>query len=224
MFQENDLERLSKCPIGYWGIPQEDTCSRSLVTWALRKSFEGKLLKSKDSLSEIRGKFIDLWKDAKIAKDPGTLARTVGYRVFTLLLDYEVVHPEQPYNLVLASHTIQGKYALLRKRKGEKLPFTLVLHTKAPTLQKGMALPPDPIALARYIHVHAQDGYSNAQMLHYPIYKGKLWLNKWINLELAKRYLLSILKAASLDPSHPVAGDHCKTCLTKPCMEVFKNG
>lgn len=198
-----------------------EVCAEKLTGWVLRKSFNGKFGGAvQDIAHEIRGAVIDFWGGDK--KEAGTLARTAAFRMFSLIIDYEVIHLEQPYDLVLNGHTIQGKYALLRKRGGEQLPYILILHTDEPILRHDSTLPPDVITLSRYLHLHTTTQYSNAQILHYPVFRGKSWFNKTVNSTLAKTYLCSMLEIANLHPTFPVLGEHCKECISKPCLKVFK--
>lgn len=222
VYSEQTLERVLKCPMmSLISSSKKELCSYALASWALRRSFEGKLFGKPDTvLPEIRGKVIELWKSNNVEGDPGVIARTAGFRIFTLLTDYEVLHVEEPYNLSLAGYTIQGRYAMMRKRKGEKLPYVLILHTYEPNLKQQATNPPDVPTLSRYVHATTNGGYVNAQVLHYPILSGRMWMNKIINNRLAVKYLQSMLEVASVKASHPIPGDYCNLC-TKPCLEVF---
>lgn len=222
VFSEQELERLVRCPLMIpTGPSHAETCAKALASWILRQSFEEKIQgKVQDILHNIRGKVIDFWGGDRL--EAGHLSRTAAFRLVTLVLDYEVIHLEQPYNLILGGYTIQGQYALLRKRKGELLPHVLVLHARAPEMKHEQALPPDVATLARYVHVATNTGHLNAQVLHYPIFKGKPWVNKTINIALAKRYLGDMLKVADIHPQYPVMGEHCASCETKLCLEVFR--
>lgn len=224
IIQEQALGRLLQCPLMTPTSPSgEETCAYALASWALRQSFENKLVGDPaEILSTIRGKMIKLWKESGVADDPGKLARTSAFRLFNLVLDYETVHLEQPYNLVLAGYTIQGKYALLRKRTGECFPHILILHSNSPSLKHDQAVPPDVQTLARYLHVTTASGYTEVQVIHYPVFRGKTWFNKTVDGALARRYLQDMLKVAALRPQYPIAGEHCATCCTKPCLEVFR--
>lgn len=215
MIQERELERLLKCPLLDGEILAPTKVSQ-LTNWVLRKSFEGKFSELPEKvLHEIRGRILkDYPKD-------GTLARVAGFRLFQLILDYEVIHLEQPYNLVLSGYTIQGQYALLRKKAGAKLPYVLVLRETEPDLRDTQAQPPDAITLARYVHVLTTTKHTNARVLQLPVFRGAAWTNRGLNLALAKQYLESMLKIATFRPSFPVAGEHCKSCVTKRCLGVF---
>lgn len=221
IIQEQALERLMQCPMMTPTSPSPaETCAYALASWVLRQSFEGKFVgKPEEQLHKIRGKVIELWKGDKA--EVGVVSRTAAYRLLNLIFDYEVMHLEQPYNLTLGGYTIQGKYALLRKRKGECLPNVLVLHTNEPDLKHDQALPPDVATLARYVHMVTNTGHNETQVLHYPVFRGKLWVNKTVNVPLAKRYLEGMLKVAALRPLFPIMGGHCAVCATKPCLEVF---
>ena len=222
IIQEHAIEELIKCPLLVpVSVSDSEECAQELASWTLQQSFRGKFRgEAKDILHEMRGKVLDLWEGNK--REIGTLARTVAFRMFSLVIDYEVIHLEQPYNLTLSGYTIQGKYALLRKRSGERLPYLLILHTNEPDLRKRQALPPDPVTMARYVHLYTTTQYTNAQVLHYPVFRGKVWFNKGLNIPLAKQYLESMLRVAAISPNFPVVGDHCSMCSTKPCLEVFK--
>jgi hypothetical protein len=220
LFKETELERLMLCPLMVpTGPSKMETCAQALTSWALRKSLEGSLKGTpSDILHIIRGKVLELHDTTDHV---GTLARTTAFRMFNLLVDYEVLHLEQPYNLILAGYTIQGKYALLRKRKGACLPYVLVLHTEEPKLKHNHALPPSLDVLARWVHVTTTTKYSDARVLNYPVLRGRSWVNKGLDSALAKQYLESMLKVASLRPNFPRMGEHCESCATKPCLEVF---
>lgn len=226
--QEKTLEYLTQCPLMDPADPsKEEVCANELASWILRQSFDGKFNgKIQDILHNIRGKVLELWSKnnttSELGVSIGTLARTSAFRLFNLVLDFEVVHLEQPYNLILSGYTIQGKYALLRKRKGEELPYVLILHSTEPNMRKEQILPPDVATLARYVHAHVNAGHTNAQILHYPVFRGNIWYNKTINITLAIEYLISILKTAQIHPEFPSAGNHCVRCVSKPCLEVFK--
>jgi hypothetical protein len=223
LIEEHVLERFVQCPLMTPTSPsQVETCAYALASWTLRKSFENKFQgKPENILHEIRGKVLELWKGNQL--EVGTLSRTAAFRLFNLVLDYEVIHLEQPYNLVLTGYTIKGKYALLRKRKGACLPHILILHTNEPELKHQQILPPDVITLSRYVHLFTTTTiHTDAQVVHYPIFRGKLWINKNINVPLAKRYLSDMLKVVIANPHFAVMGDHCSSCLTKPCMEMYK--
>lgn len=224
IINERTLQDLLQCPLI---VPakssHEEECSNEMTKWILRQAFDGKLKgESQAVLHAIRGKVISTWQGDK--KDIGILARTIAFRLFSLVLDFEVIHLEQPYQLVLDKHVIQGSYALLRKRAGERLFHILINHTNVPEIKKKQALPPDIVTLSRYTHLYTTTEYTDAQILHYPIFRGKAWLNKHINITLAKSYLNSILVTAANNPQYPVVGKHCDNCVTKPCMEAFKNG
>lgn len=224
IIQEQTIERLLQCPMLVpMPISDSEECAQELASWTLQQSFRGKFRgEAKDILHEMRGKVLDLWEGNR--KEIGTLARTIAFRLFSLVVDYEVIHLEQPYNLILGGYTIQGKYALLRKRSGERLPYLLILHTNEPDLRKRQILPPDPVTMARYVHLYMTTQYTNAQVIHYPVFRGKVWFNKELNIPLAKQHLESIMKTIALFPSFPTAGDHCSKCATKPCLEVFTSG
>ena len=218
-FKEQDLERLSQCPLlTPTGPSHAETCAKALASWALRRAFEGSLKgKPVEILHEIRGKVLEVCGGSGNA---GTVARKTAFGLFNLMLDYEVLHLEQPYNLTLAGYTIQGQYALLRKRRGE-IPTVLVLYAEEPELRHNHALPPTVPVMARYVHVVTQTKYKDAQILNYPVLKGKPWINGALDLALAKQYLESMIRVASLRPQFPVMGEHCKRCTTKPCLGVF---
>lgn len=227
--QEQDLERLTQCPIMVAELSKVDECAHKLTAWVLRQSFDGKLVGSpQDILHNIRGKVLELWdkvnKEDRISCDAGTLARTAAFRIFNLVLDYEVIHLEQPYNLILSGYTIQGRYALLRKRKGECLPYVLILHSSEPSIRKEHALPPDIASMSRYLHILTNTEHKDAQLIHYPVFKGKLWFNKYIDTILATDYLKNILKLSEMNPKYPSVGEHCTKCITKPCLQIFKEG
>lgn len=224
IIQELTLEHLLQCPLMTpTGPSKEETCANALASWTLRRAFEDKFLgKPQDILHDIRGKVLELWDGPP--EEAGLLARTAAFRLFNLALDYEVIHLEQPYNLILSGYTIQGRYALLRKRRGEELPLVLILHDAEPSMKKEQALPPDVITLSRFVHVYKNTGYKDAQVIHFPVFRGKVWFNKFIDVNLATKYLESMLKIAALNPSFPIMGGHCSKCTTKPCLEIFKNG
>src|SRR5271166_3637041 len=221
IIQELELQRLVQCPMMTPTRPSHaETCAYALAAWVLRQSFAGKLLDTPaKNLHAIRGKMLELWEGDKL--QAGALARTAAFRLFHLQLEYEVIHLEQPYNLILSGYTIQGQYALLRKRTGEHLPHVLVLHTSEPELRREQALPPDVATMARYLHAYTNEAHHNAWVLHYPVFKGKLWFNRGLDVPLATSYLESMLKVAALRPRYPVAGEHCAECAFKPCLEVF---
>lgn len=219
IIKEHYLERLVKCPLMVPNAPSKaETCTNALASWVLRQSFLNKFKgRPEVILHDIRGKVLDLWGDDLHA---GSLSRTAAFRFLNLHLDFEVIHLEQPYNLILSGYTIQGQYALLRSRRGECLPHVLILHDKEPDMRKEHALPPDVITLARYVHICTNSGHK-AHMLHFPVFMGKSWLNKTINLSLATLYLESMLKVVALNQRYPVMGSHCSNCSTKPCLDVF---
>lgn len=233
---EYELEQKAKCPIMVSQSPSEvGLCGYLLASKALRAAFEGK----HPVLADIRGDYIRLWnqawfkgKENKIpipkAGDPYWKGihsgRTISYRLFNLLLAYEVLHPEQSYYLILNGYTIQGSYALLRKRKGAGIPTVLILYMHAPTLQHDQAVPPRLVALSRYVDAKMSEVYKEIHVLHYPLLKGKEWINKYINEALAKVYLYSMLEVENTSPVYPTIGEHCKDCSTKPCLEVFNIG
>lgn len=221
---EQALGWQAKCPlIVPMELPHEDVCAHKLMTWALKMSFEGKFrgFNASDILHVMRGKILQLWNpNAKI----GTLARTAAFRLFTLITDYQVLHLEQPYSLILSGYTIQGKYALLRKRRGEKLPYLLIARYEEPDLKHDQSLPPDLVSLARYVHLYRSTEYKDARILNYSVFRGRTWVDKGIDIPLATSYLESMLKVLALRPRYPVMGRHCYKCSTKPCMEVFNNG
>lgn len=217
--KERELSRLLKCPLldpSYDGVVDKII---PMANWVLRKSFDGKLNGRPDQiLHEIRGRILEDFPA------DGTLARVAGYRLLQLVLHYEVVHLEQPYSLSLSGYTIEGKYALLRKRSGAKLPHVLVLHDIEPDIRNTQAQPPDVVTLSRYVHVLTATSHKDARVLHYPVIRGSTWTNRDLKLPLAKRYLESMLKVATLRPEFPVVGGHCESCATKRCMEVFTHG
>jgi hypothetical protein len=223
IIQESRLEKLLQCPmIDPQPSSKSDKCAMALSTWVLRQSFLNKLIgKPEKVLDNIRKTLIEIWKDENVEGDPGVIARVAGFRLFSLVLDYEVIHLEQPYNLVLTGYTIQGKYALLRKRKGEYLPYVLIVHTNSPSLKKEQALPPDVISMSRHLHASTNAGYSNVQTLHYPVLSGQKWYDKYINSKLSAIYLTNMLRVIS-NPSYPVPGEHCSTCVSRPCLSIFK--
>lgn len=219
ILKEQDLERLSLCPLMTpTGPSHVETCAKALASWALRQAFEGSLKGAAPKiLHEIRGKVLELYGDGFGA---GTVARRTAFNLFHLMVDYEVLHLEQPYNLTLAGYTIQGQYALLRKHRGD-IPSVLMLYPEEPGLRHNHALPPSISLMARYLHVVTQTKYKDAVMLHYPVLKGKSWVTKGLDKALVSRWLESIMKVASLRPQFPVMGEHCKRCTTKPCLGVF---
>lgn len=224
--QENELESLIQCPLMDVIEPSKATRGAyALSNWVLRQAFDNKFTgQPQEILHDIRGKAIELWADAEM--DVGTMARTAAFRLFNLVLEYEVIHLEQPYNLVLSGYTIQGKYALLRKRIGESLPHILILHDNEPDMRKEHAMPPDVKTLARYAHAVINDGRTKVQILNFPVFKGKNWMSKNIDLSLTCLYLEGMLAAARLRTQYPYpsVGKHCGQCYTKLCLEVFKNG
>lgn len=236
---ERALQRVSLCPML---VPMKtsnlESCAYALAEKVIRQSFEGKL----PVLEDIRKQFTDLWNsawylgiDRKLWRTPPLkvgdpywagihLGRTISFRVFSLVLDYEVMHPEQPYNLILNGYTIQGRYALLRKRKGARVPSVLVLHMQSPAMKHEHSMPPDPISLARYVDMKMGSFHKDVHVLHYPLVKGKEWLNKHVDEPLAKDYLHNMIKVVLLNPRYPAIGSHCADCETRPCMEVYSIG
>lgn len=238
-FNELALERIAKCPIMVTeDLTDVEFCGYLLAERVLRHEFEGE----RASLEDIRKDFTFLWNaawfpgvDYKTWKAPpmkaGSLywkginaGRTISYRLYSLLLDYEVLHPEQPYNLILNGYTIQGKYTLLRKKKGAKIPNVLMLYMNAPAIQHDQAIPPIVTLLCRYVDVKMTETYHEVHVLHYPLLRGKAWTNRLLNEVLAKKWICSMLEVAKLKPDFPTMGEHCKDCSTKPCMEVFNLG
>lgn len=234
---EKELARIALCPMFVPGEQSKlELCADTLTTIAIRRAFEGKLLK----LEDIRSQFTYLWgcsnfsgTDSKAWCIPPMKAgnpywvgihqgRTISFRIFSLVAGYEILHPEQPYNLILNGYTIQGRYALLKKPGRSGIPNVLVTYLNAPSLRHEIAMPPDPISLSRYVDVKMATMYKEVYVLHYPLLKGKEWQNKEINEAVAKRYLSSMLDVVALNPRYPTAGSHCMGCEDKPCMEVFK--
>lgn len=220
IIQEQDLERLIKCPLMVPIEPAKtETCAKELALWVLHQSFEEKFKgQPADILHNIRGKVLDLWGNNI---EGGSISRTVAFRLFNLILDFEVMHLEIPYNLTLNGHTIQGKYALLRRRRENSAPNILVLHDIEPSIRKEQAIPPDIITIARHAHAYINTGRTNAVVLHFPVFRGKPWYNKHISIPLAIKYLSDMLKIASLNLQYPSMGEHCKECKTKACLEIF---
>lgn len=221
-FKEVQLERSAQCSLMPPKVLSElETNVNILTAWVLRQSFESKLTgEPEDILHKIRGKFISLFtKDKDRA---GAYSITIAFRLFNLILDYEVLHLEQPYDLILDGYTIQGKYALLRKRKGIKTPHILVIHINEPDLKHDHSLPPDIITMSRYTHLITNTGYKEGYVLHYPLLKGRHWINKKLDISLINLYLRNITKHSVLNLQFPSMGAHCKGCNTKPCLTVFK--
>lgn len=222
---ENDIERLLRCPmmdVERISTPEENT-AHDVTTWVLRQAFSRKF--SEDPvkiLHDIRGKMIESWEGDKL--EAGNLSRAAAFRLLTLILDYEIIHLEQPYNLILSGYTIQGKYALLRKRKGDRNIIVLIVHTHEPDLRHKQTLPPDPLTLSRYLHASVTEAHKNVQVLHYPVLRGKSWFNRQVDATLAREYLDSMLKVIATKPIYPIIGSHCTRCKSKRCLEVFKNG
>ena len=213
---EQYLERLVHCPIMDPEPPtQLETAGRELSAWALRQSFQGKLVgKPEEVLHDIRGRVLEYISD-------GTKARRIAYRLFKLLLEFEVVHLEQPYNLIVAGYTIQGEYALLRSRKGECIPHVLIVHPEEPSQRNFHAMPPDTVSLLRLLHARTNTKFSNARLLHYALTSAKYWIVKDLNTGLARKYVEDIIKVAALRPQFPSIGEHCRRCRSKPCLGVF---
>lgn len=219
MFQEQELERLLRCPLLDPSYLIRMDAIRQLVNWALRKSFEGKFpgsLLPEQVLHQIRGRILEEYPTE------GTLARVAGFRIFSMIMKYEVVHLEQPYNLVVSGYTIQGQYALLRKRTGAQHPHVLVIRDTEPELRATQAQPPEVVTLARLIHVLTTTQYTDARVLQFPVFRGTLWTTKDLKMPLAKSYLESMLKIASISPQFPIVGEHCSQCISKRCLEVFE--
>lgn len=225
LINELSLQRFAQCPILVPNGPSKlEFCSFALMRWALRKFFQSSSM-SNSFLSDLRGKFLDEFK--KLSTDKAETEEAIKYcasiarRIFELVVEYEVLHPEQPYDLILGKYTIQGEYALIRKRNEGAKPYVLVLHNAAPTARYDAKLPPDFISLARYINVRNETQYRDIGILHYPVIRGKPWTIKYINETIAHDYLHGILKAMNNLPLFPSFGSHCAGCLTKPCMKVL---
>jgi hypothetical protein len=225
---EDNLNVNTLCPLMDIELSSTDIeeCAYALLRWAILRKQDGLDVE----LPKLREKYVNLWnkkwfKDQEI-KVPDTgpywegpkKARIVAKRIYDLLLEYEILTPEQPYKLVLDCYTIQGLYALIRKKIGNKQVFVLVIHT-SPTTYKAS---PDLRSLARHLHAtKTYPNYNKIGLLHWTIIRGKEWKNKYINSNLSSNWLLTSLRLISSSEKFPVPGPHCVNCKSKACQEVF---
>jgi hypothetical protein len=197
-----------------------------LLQLMLLERFNGHLV----PLANMREKFThmlkrDFYRDVETSNSTSSsfwmnirTGISVARRIFSFILDHEVIRPITPYELNFAGHRIVGKYALVRRNTGKQPPMVLM----APHSQQRKAFDkPDPMALSRYLHATMQAGDEPIGIYSLPIIWGKPWKRKDIREPLVHAWLSNILNGVNANTVYPSPGFHCDTC-RRPCLEVFQ--
>jgi hypothetical protein len=226
---EQTLLDFGICPI--YVRPDEgllEKTANELLKYAVIRVFKG--IHEVPTLQFLREQYVSIWNSHWFGDKPVVIpssgpywqgpkrAPTVSRKIFDLITHYEILHPEQPYELVLNGYTIQGRYALVRKTTESGHPTVLVVHNKEPRHKAS----PDLLSLARFVHVkmtHLQ--YHEVDILHFPLLRSKPWRQINIDEKLATNWIKNAIFAIANNRTFPTAGPHCATCTTKPCMKVF---
>jgi hypothetical protein len=228
MISEDRLNSYAICPL--YNPPTAEPIqvqAEGLFKWAMLRTFDG--IHDPPDLTGLRERYVSLWNKHWFGDQPKTLpatgpywdgpkaSRGVARRIFEFLDKYEVVHPEQPYDLKVDKYTIQGRYALVRRKTQTGHPSVLVVHDRAPLYKAS----PDLRSLARFTHANTTEYYKEIGILHLPLLRGQVWSQVDINETLATTWLRAILDQIP-GVQYPVPGSHCMSCEGKPCMGVFR--
>lgn len=197
------------------------------LRFILLRIFKG--IHDRPTVAFIREKYVDIWNNYWFGDQPKVIpnsgpywegpkrAATVGRKIYELISRYTVIHPEQPYNLLLNGYTIQGQYALLCRNGENGYPYILVTHSQ----DYRHKIYPDLMSLARFIHVKMTHQYMIVNILHFPLLRSKPWKHSNIDEKIATKWVSNVLSLIYKDEKFPTLGPHCSTCLSKSCLKVF---
>jgi hypothetical protein len=228
VISEADLLRFATCPLG---DPREENklvqAARILWRSQLLRGFEGLPLSTLEHMRErYTAHWNKLWFGSAIKALPVSgpywegpkKAATVSRRLFQFFTRYQVLQPEQVFELHVDKYTIQVGYAIVAKRSNE-YPYVLVLHGHA-ALHKTS---PDVLSLARLVHASKTTFHNHIGLLHVPMLRGEPWKQKQVDEFQAERYVQALATQMSANLLYPAPGPHCLGCISKPCMGVFPN-
>jgi hypothetical protein len=233
---EVDLDRMLLCPI-LDPIVEDDKyiCARQTLIWALRRTFDSHSC----SIKELREKYVHFWNVKWFSypnrpKEDGVPSsgsywegpkqgNKTAKKIFELFRLYLILQPEQPYELPIEMYTIQGEYAIIRRRGKEGIPMVLIYEdVERNHHSRPESTFPEPSSLARYIHVkNTLHEYKEVGIYHIPLIHGTPWTNRYIEEKLATTMLGSIIRVAKSSPVYATPGSHCFKCSSKPCLKVL---
>jgi hypothetical protein len=157
-------------------------------------------------------------KNATYWKGVGKAA-TFTRRVYLFLLNYQVLHPYQPYTLRLDRGDVKGENALVlwsKYRKGD-IPMLVDSFLRRPRHVKT----PNYTVLAQWLAARQDVDAVELGIVHLPLLSGERWLTKDVNEPLAKQWLNHLVTEAADKRDFPRTGRQCTSC-SHPCNEVFK--
>lgn len=225
---EQDLVHRSLCPLYDSQVEAVNTCVLAVFRRALLAMFH----KTPMSLPQIREAFGELWDTEWLKTNESIpasgpywegpkLGRSAASRIYTLLLQYEVLQPITVYELVIDSYTIKGEYALLKKRAKNAPVCILVPHSR-PYFRTEQ---PEITGLLRFWHARSMfPSYRDMSIIHVPLFRGRTSWQNPSDLPIVLAYIQGIISLYSTGIRYPSVGSHCDSCKSRKCMEAFNVG
>jgi hypothetical protein len=219
---DQELQRRSQCSLYHpTEIDLLEKPSRLTFRWALRERHLGKPC----SLVDLRAHWVAGWTKGWGSEKKNSIywksvkrAAPFAARVYKFLLDYEVLHPYEPYILELDRGQVKGENALVlwrKYRKGE-IPMLVDPLLRRPRYVKT----PNYTVLAQWLAARQKVETVELGIAHLPMLFGQPWLTKDVNEVLAKQWLNHLVAEAADKRDFPRTGPQCKTC-SQPCSAVF---
>src|ERR1035441_1762411 len=219
---DQDLQRRSQCSLYHpTEIDLLEKPSRLTFRWALRERHLGKTC----SLVDLRAHWVAGWTKGWGSEKKNSIywksvkrAAPFAARVYKFLLDYEVLHPYEPYTLELDRGQVKGENALVLWRKYRKGEIPMLVD---PILRRPRHVKtPNYTVLAQWLAARQKVETVELGIAHLPMLFGQPWLTKDVNEVLAKRWLNHLVAEAADKMDFPRTGPQCMTC-SHPCSEVF---
>jgi hypothetical protein len=223
VLSESELQRHSVCPLfdGVEVHPMEQPAEQTF-RWALRERHSGVIR----PVTDLRARFVEIWakawgaaaKTSEYWKGPN-MARSYGRRLYEFLLNLEVIHPFQPYELKLGAGLVRGENALVLCRPARQEPYQLVVNTYLRRPQPDVLRVPNYRGLAQWLAARDQSESVDIGIVNMPLIYGDRWTVRNVDEALARTWINAIVKTAAENLMFPRAGKQCETC-SQPCKKV----
>ena len=190
--------------------------------WALRERHNGVIR----PVTDLRARFVALWSESwgnatktqAYWKGPDA-ARSFGRRLYEFLLNLEVIHPFQPYELELEAGTVYGENALVLCRPVRREPYQLVVNARLRRPRSREIQIPNYQGLAQWLAVRQKSEEVNLGIVNMPLLWGDRWTVQTVDEALARTWINAIVRSAAENLVFPRIGKQCETC-SKPCKKV----
>lgn len=202
------------------------TIAQEVLRKSILKSFEGNPF----TINKLREKYVQLWDihwksihGEKAVDSTGPywagprMAITIANKIITFLNKYEIVIPLQPYSYTLETYIVEGEGCVVRSKVGKDRPYLSVNIVNETDPKQGL---PDLVSLVRWYNVESKYSVSlSTGILILPLLKGNIKTLTIKDISLAKSWILQGFSTKGL--LFPIIGQHCSSCKSKKCTEVF---